>query len=355
VADRIRALRDSMSKNQLDGYLVSNETNILYLTDAVGTLVLWMPSKGENALYVYPVNYESVKSSAKNCQVTLVKRSGDPFKKLAAQIRLTKPKQIGFDTMNALSYAAVRKTLKGTRIKPSGKLVQDLRAVKEPVELAAMKKAAEITDKGVRTALETIKPGIREYELAAEMEYCMRKLGSEGTAFDTIIASGTRSAFPHGGCTDRKIREGEFIVIDVGAKFGNYRADITRTYMVGKPTPKQKRIYDVVKEAQQKAFEKIKVGVKNRDVDAVARKVIEKAGFGQYFVHGLGHGVGLEVHEAPTLNAESKERLKAGNVVTDEPGIYIVGYGGARIEDTVAVNKNSTERLTKAPYELEVG
>jgi Xaa-Pro aminopeptidase len=355
VADRIRALRDSMSKNQLDGYLVSNETNILYLTDAVGTLVLWMPSKGENALYVYPVNYESVKSSAKNCQVTLVKRSGDPFKKLAAQIRLTKPKQIGFDTMNALSYAAVRKTLKGTRIKPSGKLVQDLRAVKEPVELAAMKKAAEITDKGVRTALETIKPGIREYELAAEMEYCMRKLGSEGTAFDTIIASGVRSAFPHGGCTDRKIQKREFIVIDVGAKFGNYRADITRTYMVGKPTPKQKRIYDVVKEAQQKAFEKIKVGVKNRDVDAVARKVIEKAGFGQYFVHGLGHGVGLEVHEAPTLNAESKERLKAGNVVTDEPGIYIVGYGGARIEDTVAVNKNSTERLTKAPYELEVG
>jgi Xaa-Pro aminopeptidase len=354
MADRIETLRNDLCKNRLDGYLVSNETNVLYLTDAVGTIALWIPNEGENLLYVYPVNYEAVKASAKNCQVTLVKRSEDPYKKLAEQIRRNKPKRIGFDTLNATSYLTVRKSLKGVRVKPSVKLVQDLRAVKEPIELAAMKKAAEITDAGVKTALETTKSGIREYELAAEIEYCMRKLGSEGTAFDTIVASGARSAFPHGGCTDRKIQKGEFIVIDVGAKYGNYRADITRTYMIGKPTPKQKKIFDVVRDAQQRAFEKIKVGVKNRDVDAAARKVIAKAGFGQYFVHGLGHGVGLEVHEAPTLNAESKERLKAGNVVTDEPGIYIVGYGGARIEDTVAVHKNSAERLTNAPYELEV-
>jgi Xaa-Pro aminopeptidase len=355
LTSRIKALRDSMSKNRLDGYLVSNETNILYLTDAVGTSALWIPAEGENLLYVYPVNYESVKASAKNCQVTLVKRSEDPYRKLAEQIQQAKLKRIGFDTLNATSYLTVRKSLKGTRIKPSGKLVQDLRAVKEPAELAAMNKAAEITDEGVKTALKMMKPGMREYELAAEMEYCMRKLGSEGTAFDTIVASGARSAFPHGGCTDRKILEGEFIVIDVGAKYGNYRADITRTYMIGKPSPKQKKMYEVVKEAQQKAFEKIKVGVRNSEVDAAARKVIEKAGFGPYFVHGLGHGVGLDVHEAPTLNAESRERLKAGNVVTDEPGIYIVGYGGVRIEDTVAVHQNSAERLTKAPYELEVG
>jgi Xaa-Pro aminopeptidase len=354
LTSRIKALRDSMSKNQLDGYLVSNETNILYLTDAVGTSALWIPSEGENLLYVYPVNYESVKASAKNCQVTLVKRSEDPYRKLAEQIQQAKLKRIGFDNLHAASYLSVRKSLKGTRVKPSGKLVQDLRAVKDPPELAAMNKAAEMTDEGVKTALNMMKPGIREYELAAEMEYCMRKLGSEGTAFDTIVASGARSAFPHGGCTDRKIREGEFIVIDVGAKFGNYRSDITRTYMIGKPTPKQKKMYEVVKEAQQRAFEKIKVGVRNSEVDAAARKVIEKAGFGQYFVHGLGHGVGLEVHEAPTLNAESRERLKAGNVVTDEPGIYIVGYGGVRIEDTVLVEKGGAQKMTMAPYDLTI-
>jgi Xaa-Pro aminopeptidase len=343
-----------MSKSRLDGYLASNETNILYLTNAVGTAALWIPSEGENLVYTYPVNYESVKASAKGCQVTLLKRGEDPQKKLAAQIRQAKPKRIGFDSMDVSTYLVFKKLLKGVRIKPSGKLVQDLRAIKDPSELAAMKKAAEITDEGVRTALKTIKPGIREYEVAGEMEYCMRKLGSEGTAFDTIVASGARSAWPHGGCTDKKIREREFIVIDVGAKYANYRADITRTYMIGKPTPKQKKIFEVVRESQQKAFEKMKVGVRNRDVDAVARRVIKKAGFGQYFVHGLGHGVGLDVHEAPALFTKSKERLKAGNVVTDEPGIYIVGYGGARIEDTIAVQKESMERLTKAPYELEI-
>jgi Xaa-Pro aminopeptidase len=354
LTDRIKALRSSLSKNLLDGYLVSNEINMLYFSGAVGATALWIPLEGENLLYVYPTNFESVKATVKNCQVECVKRSEDPYRKLTEKIRGRRLKRIGFDTLNVTSYLATKKALKGTRIKPFSKLVQDLRSIKTPAELASIKKAAEITDAGVRAALEMIKPGVREYEVAAEMEYAMRKLGSEGTAFDTIVASGTRSAFPHGGCTARKIQKGEFIVIDVGAKYNNYRADITRTYMVGKPTPKQKKMYEVVKEAQQKAFEKIKASVKNRDVDAAARNVIEKAGFGPYFVHGLGHGVGLEVHEAPTLNAESKERLKAGNVVTDEPGIYIVGYGGVRIEDTVAVHKSQGERLTKAPYELEI-
>jgi Xaa-Pro dipeptidase len=229
--------------------------------------------------------------------------------------------------------------------------------VKDPTELASIRKAAELTDAGVKAALSAIEVGVREYEVAAEMEYAMRKLGSEGVAFDTIVASGARSAFPHGahsGCTDQKIRKGEFIVIDVGARYNNYRADLTRTFMIGTPSPKQKRIYEVVREAHQKAFEKIKAGVRTRDVDAAARKVIEKAGFGKYFVHGLGHGVGLDIHEAPSLNPESKERLKVGNVVTDEPGIYIVNYGGVRIEDTVLVHKDQAEKLTKATYELTI-
>ena len=354
MTDRIKALRSSLSKNLLDGYLVSNEINMLYLSGAVGTTALWIPLEGENLLYVYSTNYESVKATAKNCQVERMKRSEDPYKKVAEKIKGLRLKRIGFDTLNATSYLATKKALKGTQIKPMGKLVQDLRSIKTPAELASIKKAAEITDAGVKAALEMIKPGVREYEVAAEIEYAMRKRGSEGTAFDTIVASGTDSAFPHGGCTDKRIQRSKFIVIDVGARYNNYRADLTRTYIVGKPKPKQRKMYEVVKEAQQRAFDKIKAGVKNRDVDAAARNVIEKVGFGQYFVHGLGHGVGLEVHEAPTLNAESKERLKVGNVVTDEPGVYIVGYGGVRIEDTVVVHKSQGERLTKAPYELEI-
>jgi len=364
LKSRIQTLKNSFAGKKLGGYIVTNEANMLYFTGTVGAATLWVPLDGENLLYAYGVNYESVKATAKGCRVELMKRSEDPIKKVAEQIRHLKLKSIGFDVLSAYHYLALRKTLKRSRLKPMSKLVQELRMVKDPTELASIKKAAELTDAGAKAALNAIKPGVREYDVAAEIEYAMRKRGSEGVAFDTIVASGTRAAFPHagsstepllvGGCTNRKIRKGEFIVLDVGARHNNYRTDLTRTFMIGKPSPKQKQIYEVVEEAQQKAFETMKAGVKTRDVDAVARRVIEKAGFGKYFVHGLGHGVGLEVHEAPTLNTVSKERLKAGNVVTDEPGIYIVNYGGVRIEDTVLVHKDNAERLTKATYELTI-
>jgi len=362
LGSRIQALKESFSRKKLDGYIVANETNMLYFTGAVAASALWVPLEGENLLYTYGTNYEYAKTTAKDCRVELMKRGEESLKKVAEQIEHLKLKSIGFDVLNVSRYLKLRKTLKGTWFKPWGKLVQELRMVKDTAELASIKKAAELTDTGVKATLNAIKPGIREYEVAAEVEYAMRKLGAEGVAFDTIVASGARSAFPHGGaaerpllqsgCTKRKIRKRELIVLDVGARYNNYRADLTRTFMVGKPSPKQKKIYEVVREAQQKAFETIKAGVKARDVDAVARKVIEKAGFGKYFVHGLGHGVGLDVHEAPSLNPEGKKILKVGNVVTDEPGIYIVGYGGVRIEDTVLVHKDKAERLTKADYEL---
>jgi Xaa-Pro dipeptidase len=188
--------------------------------------------------------------------------------------------------------------------------------------------------------------------VAAEIEYAMRKQGSYGTAFETIVASGSCSAFPHGVCSDRKIRKGDLVVIDVGAAYKFYRSDMTRTLVAGKPSEKQTKIYNIVKTAQEKAFETLKLNVKAADVDGVARKIIADAGYGEYFVHSLGHGVGLEVHEPPTLSPESKEVLAAGNVVTVEPGIYLVGYGGVRIEDTVLVQRNGAEKLTNGPYAL---
>jgi len=364
LRSRIQALKESFAEKKLGGYIIAKETNMLYFTGAVASSALWIPLEGENLLYTYGKNYEYAKTTAKDCRVELVKRGEDPFKKVVEQIEHLKLKSIGFDVLNVSRYLKLRKALKGTRLKPWGKLVQELRMVKDTAELASIKKAAELTDAGVKAALNAIKPGIREYEVAAEMEYAMRKLGAEGVAFDTIVASGARSAFPHGGasakpllhsgCTNRKIRKDEFVVIDAGARYNNYRADLTRTFLIGKPSPKQKEIYEVVREAQQKAFETIKAGVKARDVDAAARKVIEKAGFGEYFVHGLGHGVGLSIHEAPSLNPESKEQMRVGNVVTDEPGIYIVGFGGVRIEDTVFVKKQGAERLTKAPNDLVI-
>jgi Xaa-Pro dipeptidase len=205
----------------------------------------------------------------------------------------------------------------------------------------------------MKAAYETIKPGIREYEVAAEIEYAMRRKGSWGTAFETIAASGTRSAFPHGGCTDRKIKKGDLVVVDIGATYQCYCSDMTRTVTAGKPSARQKKIYEIVRLAQEKAFQNVKPKARAKDIDAIARKVIENAGYGEYFVHGLGHGVGLEIHEPPTLNQESKDRLTVGNVITIEPGVYITGFGGIRIEDTVLVQKRKAEKLTKGPYTLE--
>jgi len=354
LTNRIQALKNGFGKKELDGYIVAHETDILYFTNALGAARLLVPANGENILYVYGVNYEAVKAEAKGCRVELVKRGEDADKKLTEQAKKLKLRSVGFDALDASLYLKLKKALKSVKLKALGQLVWDLRKVKDETELGYMTKAAEITDRGAEAALKAIKPGAREYEVAAEIEYAMRKLGSQGLAFDTIVASGPRSAYPHGGCTEQKIKRGTFIVLDVGARYHSYRVDLTRTFLVGKPTPKQAKIYEVVKEAQEKAFQSIRAGVRGRDVDTIARRLIEKEGYGKYFVHGLGHGVGLDVHEPPTLNSVSKDVLKAGNVVTDEPGIYIVGFGGVRIEDTVLVHRKKGERLAKAPYDLVI-
>jgi len=343
-----------MEDKQIDGFLLANETDMFYFAGFLGAARLLIPIHGENILYVYRVNYENAIETAKDCRVELLKTGENAEEKAAEHIRKLRLKHVGFDTFDVSSFSKLKKNLKDVSLKPSGQMVWELRKIKDEIEIGYMKKAAELSDLGAKTLAEIIKPEMREYEVAAEVEYAMRKSGSEGTAFDTIVASGTRSAYPHGGCTSKKIGEGELIQFDVGATYQGYRADLTRTFLIGKPTSKQEKIYEVVKEAQEKAFQKIRDNAKAREVDAAARDIISNYGYGEYFVHGLGHGVGLEIHEPPTLNSVSKDVLKTGNVVTDEPGIYMAGYGGVRIEDTVLVHKDKAERLTKANHELTV-
>jgi len=353
LKNRVNTLKGAFKKEKLDGYIVANETNILYFTGFLRAVRLLVPKEGENILYVYRLNCEEARQTAKNCRVELVKRGESATQKVADQVKSLKLKQLGFDAIDASAYMKLAKALKGAKLKAQGKLVWELRRVKDETELKYMRKAAELTSEGMKTALETIKPGLREYEVAAEVEYAMRRRGSGGVAFDTIVASGLRSAFPHGGCTDRTIRRGDLVVVDIGAKHQHYRADLTRTVTVGKPSSRQVKIHKVVREAQNRAFQSVKAGVKACDVDAVARRLIEKEGYGEYFVHSLGHGVGLDIHEPPALNPETKDKLKAGNVVTVEPGIYITDFGGVRIEDTVLVGKGGAERLTEASYVLK--
>lgn len=352
---RMKALKETVfEKKGFDGFLITNEANLLYFISFPGAACLLIPKTGEGIIYVYGVNCEQAKAEGKGFKVELVRRGEDLLGKVADQVKDFKIKKLAADMLNVESYRKLVKGLRGkAELEIRNKLVWELRKIKDEEELRLMRKAAELTSDGMKAAYETIKPGVREYEVAAEIEYAMRSRGSWGTAFDTIVASGVRSAFPHGGCADREIREGDLVVIDIGATYHHYHSDMTRTLVAGKPSAKQEKIYEIVRLAQEKAFQATKPKAKARDLDTIARRVIEDAGYGEYFVHGLGHGVGLEIHEPPTLGPESKDKLTVGNVVTIEPGIYIVGFGGIRIEDTVLVQKRRTEKLTSGPYTLE--
>jgi Xaa-Pro aminopeptidase len=354
LQNRVRTLKTSLKKEKLDGYVIADEINILYFTCFSGATRLLVPREGEGILYVYGVNYEDAKATARNCKVELVKRGEEADKKVADVVKNLEFSRVGFDALSASTYMKLAKSLKGVKLKDKSNMVWKLRMIKDETELNYMRRAAALTSEGMKAAIQTVKAGLREFEVAAEIEYAMRRRGSGGIAFDTTVASGVRSAYPHGGCTDRKIRKGDFVVLDIGAKYQNYRSDLTRTLTVGEPSSKQQRVYRVVKEAQEKAFQNVRAGVKACNVDTVARELIENEGYGEYFVHSLGHGVGLEIHESPTLGPESKDKLRAGNVVTVEPGIYIVDFGGVRIEDTVLVRKGRAEKLTDASYELQV-
>lgn len=229
-----------------------------------------------------------------------------------------------------------------------------LRIVKTEEELESIKKAAQIGNAAFRTVLPMIKCGVTECEIAAELEYKMRCLGSEGTSFDTIVVSGVKSSMPHGMPGDKKLESGDFVTMDFGAVYNGYCSDMTRTVVMESASDEQREIYNTVLNAQLTGLETIKAGISGKAADAAARSVIENAGYGKYFGHSLGHGVGLMIHELPNLSPMSDIVLKENMVVTCEPGIYIPKLGGVRIEDLVVVKKDGILNLTSSPKELIV-
>ena len=249
---------------------------------------------------------------------------------------------------------ALRRKAKKVRWKPLPSELGAIRAVKDVEEIKSIRKAIRIATAALRSTLEWIRPGVCERDIAIELEYTMRRMGADAPSFDTIIASGPNSALPHARPGTRKIRPADFVVVDFGAVWRGYHSDETCTFAVGRAGRKHEKIYAVVKEAHDRALEAVSPGVACRVVDAAARGVIEKAGYGSCFSHGTGHGVGLDVHEAPRLSTLSDAVLEEGMVITLEPGIYIPGFGGVRIEDTVLVGKGGARVLTEFSKELQV-
>ncbi len=230
--------------------------------------------------------------------------------------------------------------------------LERLRMVKSKEEIALLLKAEEIGVEALRAVLPKIKPGVTELEIAAELEYQMRKLGGEGTSFDTIVVSGVKTSMPHGRPDEKKIELGDFVTMDFGCVYQGYCSDMTRTVAVGNVSEEQAKVYETVKKAQRAGLDAICAGVSCKDADFAARKVIEDAGYGPYFGHSLGHGVGLLIHELPNLSPRSDVILESGMIVTCEPGIYIPGFGGVRIEDMVCVSDDGNKNLTDLAKEL---
>jgi Xaa-Pro dipeptidase len=347
--DRTTVLKETAAKQaKPSNFIIFEQNNIVYFTNFSGGAALLIPEDGENTLYVGSVNYEQAKAEVKGSVVELLERNENLMEKIAKQVP---NKRLSVDTLPIERWQSLAKAVGGEeKLDPAKNLICELRKIKDPQEIHLIREACKLADIGIQAASETIQSGRKEKEVAAEIEYAIRKAGSNGTAFKTIVASGPYSAFPHGSNLEKTIHEGDFVVVDLGASYKSYQSDITRTFIVGRSTEKQRRIYETVKLANQRAFETIRPGVFASDVDMAARRVIKTAGLSKFFVHNLGHGVGLDVHEAPILSPDSKEILFSGNVVTNEPGIYIPDFGGVRIEDTLLVTRDGAEKLTLSSY-----
>ena len=266
-----------------------------------------------------------------------------------------KLKSIGFESAAltiALHRSLTEKLGSDVRLLPLEDEIKNLRAAKDPGELTLMRKAIEIASGAFNHALTITREGVHERDVAFEMEFFMKRNGAESLAFDIIVASGPRAALPHGKAGDKRINRGDFILFDYGAKFQGYHSDETCTVVCGSPTAEQKKVYQIVKDAHDRAIESVRPGIPIHEVDGAARNYIKECGYGDYFGHGLGHGVGLAVHEDPPINGENKGVVQEGMVFTIEPGIYIPNWGGVRIEDMVRVTSKGVEVLTRLPKEL---
>ena len=348
---RLMNLYDKLAAEEVDAFLITKPVNVNYFSNFRGDSTALLIGKNFRQLVTDGRYLEQANRQAKNFAV--IEQTEGLYKKLVDVIKNTGCKKIGVEglVMTIAQHAYLAKEISGVEFKSVE--LDTLRQVKDAAEVVQIRKACEIADDAFAKILDFIKPGVREIDVAAELEYFMRKLGSEEVAFTTIVASGQRGSLPHGTATDKKICAGELVTIDFGATFNGYRSDITRTICVGKASDEQKKIYNAVLDAQLYGLEIITAGKSGKEIDLAVRERLTAAGYEKYFVHGLGHGVGLEIHEEPRLSKFSKcESLLPNMIVTDEPGVYVENFGGVRIEDTVHVTNSTAQPLTRSPKNL---
>jgi Xaa-Pro aminopeptidase len=348
---RQQKLREHLATTRFDALLISHLPNIRYLCGFTGSAGLLLVEESGSVFFT-DVRYDTqAHEEVRSAKVVIARKSvlsalGDFF---GARRKRARGWTIGIESEH-FTIAEKKRLAKakpsGITLKDAPSIVERARMVKDSDELERIRAAVKLGAKLFDRALEVLRPGVKEVEVAAEMEYAARKSGADEMSFSTIIASGARSALPHGRATEQAIPKGAFVVCDFGVILSGYCSDQTRTVWVGTVPDDARRAYEAVKEAQQAAVDAVRPGIAVGEVDAAARKVLRKAGLGRYFTHSIGHGVGLEIHEIPRVADGQKEILQPGMVITIEPGVYFPGKWGVRIEDMVGVTAGGCEVLT---------
>lgn len=348
---KIIKLRELLEEQKLDAILVTNPINRKYISGFTGTAGVAIVSKDATR---FITDFRYIEQATEQAEhFTIVEHKGAIESEIKNQLTALNIKSLGFEK-DDVTYAGFQRYEKALEVNlvPVSGLIEKLRLIKTAEELQILKRAGEIADAAYEYIQAYIKPGVREIDIANELEFFMRKQGATSSSFDMIVASGYRSALPHGVASEKEIKSGELVTMDYGALYNGYCSDITRTVAVGQISDELRAIYDTVLEAQIRGVKGIKPGMTGKEADALTRDYITEKGYGEYFGHSTGHGLGLEVHEEPRLSHLSESILKPGMVVTVEPGIYVPSVGGCRIEDDIVITETGNERLTNATKEL---
>ncbi|WP_135550338.1 M24 family metallopeptidase [Paenibacillus cymbidii] len=346
---RLARLRQAMASGQLEAALITNGHNRRYLTGFTGTSGYVLVT-ADKSYFLTDFRYMT-QAAAETSGYEIVEHKPNPWETVKELLAESHIGQLAFEQAD-VSFGTYRKlgdALPDITLVPADQLVDKLRMIKDASELAVIAEAAELADRTFEWIKGKLKPGVTEKEIALEMEMYMRQNGATSSSFDTIVASGERSALPHGVASDRKLAANEFVKLDFGAYYKGYCSDLTRTVVLGKPNAKHKEIYDIVLEAQLNVLDKLRPGMTGVEGDALARDLIEKAGYGDRFGHGTGHSFGMEIHESPRLSRLCDTVLEPGMTMTVEPGIYLPGFGGVRIEDDIVMTETGIRLLTHAP------
>ena len=336
---------------EIEAFLVTGLSNVRYLTGFTGSCG-WVLLQKKAAFFFTDFRYQeqAEQQVAGSAEITVFKNS--LMEALEGFLKKKKIRRLGVENTMMVEFYETFRGICKEEVRILKGLTEKIRRVKDDSELVHLREAFAIADKAFGRVLPFVRPGRTEVEVAAKLEYLMRHFGSEGPSFPTIVASGPRSSCPHASPTDRRLQSEEMVKIDFGAVSGGYHSDMTRTVFLGKSTTQFKSIYKIVLDAQKKAIAALRPGLTGKAIDTIAREHIQSKGYGDQFGHGLGHSLGLDIHEGPSLSPRCEDEITAGMVFTVEPGIYVPGWGGVRIEDVFLVRENGLEQLTKTPNSI---